>query len=298
MSDAAPPGTGAASRILDRGYRRFEGERGGLRGAVRSVTWQSARAVFGLGRRARAKVFPAVSVVIAYVPAMVFVGLAALLPDELMEDGGIIPDYAGYYGFITAAILLFAAVVAPVVLVDDRTNGMLSLYLSTPLGRGTYLLAKGLAVLGAIALVTVGPPLLLLVAYTLLEVGPGSVGDWAAIFVRIVVAGFAVAAAFTSISLAAASLTTRRSFASVGVVVVVLVSSTIARVLVENAGADDVVLLFSLFEMPFELVQRIYGQPGELPEISTGLVVAANVAWTLLGLAVTAVRYRRLTVTG
>ena len=81
-------------------------------------------------------------------------------------------------------------------------------------------------------------------------------------------------------------------------VVVVLVSSTIARVLVENAGADDVVLLFSLFEMPFELVQRIYGQPGELPEISTGLVVAANVAWTLLGLAVTAVRYRRLTVTG
>jgi ABC-2 type transport system permease protein len=116
-------------------------------------------------------------------------------------------------------------------------------------------------------------------------------------FVRIIVAGFAVAAAFTSISLAAGSLTTRRAFASVGVVVVVLVSTTLANVLVENAETSENVLLVSLFDMPFELVQRIYGEPGELPEISTALVVAANLAWTVLGLVITGVRYRQLTVT-
>jgi ABC-2 type transport system permease protein len=55
--------------------------------------------------------------------------------------------------------------------------------------------------------------------------------------------------------------------------------------------------MLSLFVIPFELVQRIYGEPGELPELSTAAVVAANLAWTVAGLTVTAVRYRRLTVT-
>ena len=62
-------------------------------------------------------------------------------------DPNEIADYASYYGFITAAILLFAGLVAPEVLVGDRRNGMLATYLSTPLHRGTYLVAKAAAVL-------------------------------------------------------------------------------------------------------------------------------------------------------
>jgi hypothetical protein len=151
------------ARILDRGYRRYDGPRRGARGAVASLTRQSALRALGLRRTFWAKVFPLLSAVIAYLPATVFVGIAALFPDELLDPDAVIPGYADYYGFITAAIVVFVALVGPEVLCPDRRDGMLGLYLASPLTRDTYLLAKALAVVPVLAIVTVGPPLLLLV---------------------------------------------------------------------------------------------------------------------------------------
>ena len=74
------------ARIHDRGYRAYEGERSGIPGAVRSVSWHAMRAVLGIGRPARHKIFPAVAAVIAFLPAVVFVGLAALFPVDLLCD--------------------------------------------------------------------------------------------------------------------------------------------------------------------------------------------------------------------
>ena len=284
------------ARILDRGYRRYDGERRGTRGAVSSLSRQSALRALGLRRTFWAKVFPLLSAVIAYLPATVFVGIAALFPDQLLDPDAVIPTYGDYYGFITAAIIVFVALVGPEVLCPDRRDGMLGLYLASPLTRDTYLLAKALAVVPVIAIVTVGPPLLLLVGRTFADAGPDSIADFLGILVRVVASGLAISAAYTAISLAAASLTDRRAVASAGVILLLLVSSVATNVLVE-LGGDERLLLLNLFLLPFELVQRIYGEIGAEPELTTVELVAANVAWTVGASLLVRERYRRLQVT-
>ena len=284
------------ARILDRGYRRYDGERRGARGAVGSLARQSALRALGLRRTFWAKVFPLLSAVIAYLPATVFVGVAALFPDELLDPDAVIPSYGDYYSFITAAIVVFVALVGPEVLCPDRRNGMLGLYLASPLSRDTYLLAKALAVVPVIAIVTVGPPLLLLVGRTFADAGPEGIGDFLLILLRVLGSGLAISAAYTAISLAAASLTDRRAVASAGVILLLLVSSVATNVLVE-LGGDERLLLLNLFLLPFELVQRIYGELGGEPALTTVELVLANVAWTAAAGLLVRERYRRLQVT-
>lgn len=284
------------ARILDRGYRRYDGDRRGVRGAVGSLARQSALRALGLRRTFWAKVFPLLSAVIAYLPATVFVGVAALFPDELLDPETVLPSYGEYYGFITAAIVVFVALVGPEVLCPDRRDGMLGLYLASPLTRDTYLLAKALAVVPVLAIVTVGPPMLLLVGRTFADAGPETVLDFLTILARVVMSGFAISAAYTAISLAAASLTDRRAVASAGVILLLLVSSVATGVLVD-LGASERLLLLNLFLLPFELVQRIYGELGTYPALSTTELLAANLAWTAGAGLLVRERYRRLQVT-
>ncbi|MDP9006701.1 MAG: ABC transporter permease [Actinomycetota bacterium] len=283
------------ARILDRSYRRYEGERRGVAGAVRSLAWHSALRALGLRRSLWAKLLPLLSVGIAYVPAMVFVGIAALLPEQLVDATGLLPGYADYYGFVTAAIVIFVALVGPEVLCPDRRHRTLGLYLASPLTRDTYLAAKVLAVVPVLAMVTLGPPLLLLVGLTFAGAGPAGVGEFLLVLGRIVASGLVISAAYTAVSLAAASLTERRAVASAGVIFVLLVSGVATTTLVLT-GTDPRLLLFNLGLVPFELVQRIFGQVGE-PQLSTVELVVANVAWTLAAGLVVRERYRRLRIT-
>jgi len=282
------------ARILDRGYRRYEGPRRGVAGAVGSLARHSALRALGLRRSFWAKLLPLASVGIAYVPALVFVGIAALLPDQLRQGSDLLPSYAGYYGFITAAIVLFVALVGPEVLCPDRRHRMLGLYLASPLTRDTYLVAKVLAVVPVLALVTLGPPLLLLVGLTFADAGPDSPGAFAADLVRIIVGGLVISAAYTAVSLAVASFTDRRPVASAGVILVLLVSS-VATVALVAGGASERLFLLNLGAVPFELVQRIYGERGEM-DVATVELVLANLAWTLGAAALLRGRYQRLRV--
>jgi ABC-2 type transport system permease protein len=282
------------AHIVERGFQRYEGERAGIGQAIRSVAWQSMRATLGIGRPARHKIFPVIAVAIAYVPAIVFVGLSVLVGDVL--DPNEIADYASYYGFITAAILLFAGLVAPEVLVSDRRNGMLAMYLSTPLHRGTYLAAKAIAVTLTLALVTLGPPLLMLIGYTFDNVGPDGFGNWMIVLLRIFVSSFAVSGALTAISMAASSITDRRAFASIGVVLIALATPAVATALTEGANLSPNWRLIDMFSMPFELVYRVFGERGNFAELSTLNVALVNLVWIVGGLAVVAWRYSRLVI--
>jgi ABC-2 type transport system permease protein len=284
------------ARIHDQGYRRYEGARLGVPGAVRSVALHSVTRALGLRRSARHKVVPIASVAIAYLPAAVFVGVTALIPAHFRDRVDLLPEYPEYYGFISAAILLFVAFVGPEVLCTDRRTGMLGMYLASPLDRNTYLLAKVLAVVPVLALVTIGPPLLLLIGLTIANAGPDGIGDILLLAVRIIVSGLVISASYTALSLAAASITDRRAMASAGLVLFLLATASAASILVEDAGADHRLLLLHLMFLPFELVQRIYGEVGNEPEIGTLSLVCAEAAWTLACSWFVWWRYDRMTV--
>lgn len=290
-----PTWTGEA-RILDQGYRRYDGPRRGSAGAMRAVAKAATQRALGLKRSARFKVVPFLVAVMSYIPAVVFVGAVALLPDEF--EGELPFGYADYYGYITAAIILFVGFVTPEVLCSDRRTGMLGLYLSGPLDRMRYLAAKAAAVTAVLAVVTLGPPLLLLIGFSLADAGPDGVDGTVGTFLRIIAAAAVVTAWYTSLSLAVASLTDRRAFASAGIILTVLVSSAVSNVLGESAGTTNL-YLFDLFGLPFELVRRVYGEravdgPGEL---ATATLAIAALGWVLLFTTVLVVRYRRLAVT-
>lgn len=287
------------ARIIDQGWRAYDGERRGPGGAVRSLAWHSTLRALGLRRTFWAKALPIASVTIAYLPAAVFVGIAALVPDEVRgEIDALNPDYSSYYGFITAAIVLFVAAVGPEVLCPDRRNGVLGLYLASPLTRDTYLLAKVLAVLPVLALVTLGPPLLLLVGYTLTDAGPDGFLGFLEVLLKVTASGIAVSAVYTALSLAASSFTDRRAVASGGIILFLFASHTAIVALVEATELDQRLFLLNLFVLPFELTTRIYGDSNdEALELTTASLVAANLAWVLLCGWVLRWRYQRLRVT-
>ena len=82
------------ARIHDQGYRRYDGPRLGTRHAVRSLARHTFQRILGLRRPARYKILPFLSVIIAYLPAAVFIGVCALAGIRLCR-ARIAPRNAG-----------------------------------------------------------------------------------------------------------------------------------------------------------------------------------------------------------
>lgn len=282
------------ARILDRGYRKFDGQRSGVVGAMRSVAWHTTRSILGLGRGGRHKVFPIIVIVIAFLPALGFLALSILIGDLL--EGELRPEYWEMFGFSFFPSLLFTALIAPEAIVRDRSNGMYSLYLSTPLTRPTYLAAKVTAVVGTMAIVVLGPPVLALLGYTFQSLGPDGLLDWVWVFVRLIVASAIICGVYTAVSLGAASLTNRRAFASVAVILLLLGLSIATNVLVENADIDRHLLLFDPLGLPLGMAPRVFGDSGQrdYEGVSTVVMAVACAAWIAGGAGTVTARYRKL----
>ncbi|NNE10638.1 MAG: ABC transporter permease [Ilumatobacter sp.] len=280
------------AQILDRGYRRFEGERSGVFGAMRSVAWHTIRSILGLGRKARHKIFPVIVLVVSFVPAIAFLAITVLLGEF---GDAVRPEYWEFFGFSFVATIVFVALVAPEAIVRDRRDGMFALYLSTPLSRRSYVAAKVLAVFGTMALIVLGPPVLWLLGYTFQSQGPDGLVNWLGVMAGILVAGLVICTVYTALSLGVSSLTDRRAFASIAVVFVMLGSSIAANVLVEAAGLAQHWLVLDPLTTAFEAAPRIFGErsPDAL-EVDTWLIVVGCVGWTALGAGLLTWRYRKL----
>lgn len=297
------------ARIFDRTYRPYEGPRTGVSGAVRSVMKVTAQRALGLRRPARAKVFPILAVVLAYVPTMIYVGIT-VIGNRLEREGapgkelasGFIPSYAGSYLQIVLAVVVFAAFVAPEVLSTDMRTGMLGIYLSSPLTRTTYLAAKAATTLALISAVTIGPALLLLIGYTTQGFGPSGFLGWISTLARIVGAGLAVSLLYTMLSLAVSALTPRKAAASAAFLAVVVGTAGLVGYLVVAGGQSTRWGLVNLSTLPYEAVFRVFGEPSPIvlggeSELPTGLVFGAYAAWVLGCAAVIVHRYRTVAVT-
>lgn len=280
------------AQILDRGYRKYVGDRSGLRGSVRSLAWHTIRSILGLGRPARHKIFPIIVMVVAFVPALAFLAVAILIGD--LGDG-VRPEYWEFFRFSFTAALLFTALVSPEAIVRDRRDGMYTLYLSTPLTRPTYLVAKVIAVLGTLSIIVIGPALLAFLGYTVQSMGPDGFPAWVGVAVRIAVGGICIGAVYTAVGMAAASLTDRRAFASVAVILVMFGTSIAVSVMVEAAELSTYLRLLDPLSTPLELPARLFGdRTSEFDRIATPLVVIANLVWCAGGAGVVAARYRKL----
>lgn len=295
-----PPTTSALdrgdARILDRGYRRYEGERRGVAASVQSLVVHSVQRAFGLRRTVWAKVLPILSVAVAYVPAIVFVGLVSLYGKDRITTTDL-PTYGQYYRFIVSAIVVFVAFVAPEVLCTDRRTGMLGIYLSSPLTRDTYLLSKAIAIASVLATACLGPPLVMLVAFVLQGNGPSGFGGLLLVLLRVLIAGVCITAFFTSLSIAIASFTNRKAIASASVILLVLLSGAITGSLVNGAGANQALFLFNIVLVPFDLARRIHGERSEsMPDVAAVAVWGAWAAWTVTAALVARWRYQHLEV--
>jgi len=296
MSDAR---IGADARILERGYRRYTGERQGQAHAVRSVIAHTLRRILGLRRPARAKVLPFLAISFAYMPAIVFVGIIALFGrlGGREQARQIIPAYSDYYGFIISAIVLFVAFVAPEALCPDRRSRVLSLYLASPLTRLTYLAAKGVAIAIVLAAVTIGPPLLLLLGLVLQGAGPDGFVDFLRVLIRILESGVLFTLLFTALSFGVASLTDRRAVAAAATLFTLIGSGIATGILVLVLDLPSGFVVFNLIRSATELVIRIHGENSIVTSVPTLVLVVGNATWIAVFAGIAVVRYQRLQVT-
>jgi ABC-2 type transport system permease protein len=282
------------ARLYDLGYRSYDGPRERPARAILTLAEFTARRVLGLGRGGRHKVLPAITLAIAYLPALFSVAFAVLASNVVAED---LVSYGDYMFFIGSALALFAALVAPEALCPDKRTGMLGLYLAGPLDRTRYLVAKGAGVLAVMLLITLGPLLFMLLAFVLAGFGP-SATETPELLARIFAVGIVTALLYAALSMAVSSFTSRRAAAAVGVVLLLFVPATIVQPAIESAGAPKELSLLGSPFAAFELAYRIFGENPEgsdpITELSTWLVAGGVGVAILAGALVCWLRYRRL----
>ena len=282
--------------IYDLGYRNYEGIRLGRRHAIMSLYWYTLRGAFGLGRRTSAKIIPAIITIIAFLPAVVQLGLAALFTEEAEV---ITPE--DYFDFIQVPIALFCAAVAPDVAGRDMRQRTLTLYFSRALRRSDYAIAKAAAFASALLLLTLAPQLVLVVGNGLAGSDiPGYIADNWADFPRTIAAGVVVAAMAAAVSLAIASQTSRRAYATIAVIAWWVVLAIVSNILALGIGGiGEFAIYLSGFDVGFGATQFIFGTtPGPETVDEIGFPVwtyfLAALAYVAGGLALVVRRFEQV----
>ncbi|HEY1918406.1 MAG TPA: hypothetical protein VGH27_22750 [Streptosporangiaceae bacterium] len=212
-----------AGVIYDRGYRNYEGPRLGRPQIIRALCWQSFRSSFGIGRGPKAKIVPIIAFVALCLPSVVNAVAVA-------RGGPAVVDYGTDILALRIVILtIFVAVQAPELVSRDIRSRVLPLYFSRPIHRLDYPLAKLVAfTLACTAMLDV--PLLLLYLGNIVSAGGGS-SVW--LQTRELAGGLAVgllwAVLVAAISLALASLSGRRAYATGIVAIFFFLTFTLAQ---------------------------------------------------------------------
>lgn len=262
------------ARLHSVGYRPYEGERAGTFAAILAIAWDTARRALGLKRKARHKIAPGLAIFIAFVPAVVFVGVNALLGQAADIRSG--PSYSEYFGVVLSALLLFAAVSAPEAICSDRMSDALSTFRTTILTKFTWLVGRVAGVTGLMLVVTLGPVLFLLLAYTLLDNGPDGFGDWILSFARIIVSSAFMSLLYALVASAVSMASNRRAIAA-GIIVALLIVTPVLEGLTDNPN----IIFIEPTLVGLETVLLIWGEALQ-SGASTSTVLAAAALWVLV----------------
>ena len=223
--------TGSEGQVFDLGYRHYDGPREGRGRARKALFVNGIRTCFGLGRGSWAKVLPILFLVAVMAPAAVLAVMVGLL-GEVLVDVLDLPGPQDYYLIVSPILLIFAAIIAPELVCPDRRDGVINLYLVRPLSSSDYVLSRWLAFF-VVSLVFIYAGQVLLLAGLILgsEDQMGYLRENWLHIPRFLAAGLAIAGVTTTIPLAAASLTTRRAYASLAVIALFFVSTIIVGIL-------------------------------------------------------------------
>ncbi|HEY5639806.1 MAG TPA: hypothetical protein VIW01_07115 [Dehalococcoidia bacterium] len=241
----------AAGTIYDIGYQRYEGVRLGRRHAIWALYVHSLRSVFGIGRSLSSKVGPMGLGVIAFLPAVIQVGVAAIAPADVE-----ITRPEEYYELIEIVLAVFCAVVAPELVGRDQRTHTLSLYFSRALRRQDYAIAKFGALTTGMLAITAAPQLMMFVGNGLAADNffdylqdewtdlPSILGS--AVMLSSLVAG---------IGLVIAAQVPGRAYSTVGIIAAFVLTSIIAGSVFEVADKD--VGRYALLLSPFHLARGL-----------------------------------------
>jgi ABC-2 type transport system permease protein len=291
--------SGAGGAVYDRGYRPYDGARGGRRASPGALVRASIRRALGLRRSWRQKLAPFALLAIVTVPAIINVGIGYVTRDQAVDRIEII-TYREYVG-VSAALLLFVAIVAPDVMCPDRRHHVLPLMFSRPLTGRDYVAAK-LAAIGAILFLFSFLPQVLLFVGNML-VSDGALDYFSGhldVLWKVPVAVALLAAYYAVVGVAIASLTDRRIIAGASIIGLFLVTSISSGVIVGDGrpGEGSAGALVNVLALPLYLRDLIFlGQierDSPLGGVEYGglMAVGVYVLVLLLGVGVLLRRYR------
>jgi ABC-2 type transport system permease protein len=279
----------ARGAVYDRGYRPYDGPRGGRRAAVLALWKASVRRAIGLRRTWRQKVLPFGLLAVVCIPAAVNVGIGYATRNSPLEGFSFF-TYREYVG-VSSSLLLFVAVCAPDVICPDRRQRVLPVIFARPLTGSDYVLAK-LAAIGSIVFAfSFLPQVLLFVGQTLVS-KDGSlayVRDNAEVLWQVPVSVAVLAVYYAALSLAIASLTPRRVVAGAAIFGVTIISSIVAVILEEADALGGRGTLFNVLALPLEVRDLIFlgriHEESDLAGVAGGGTLALVAYLLVLGLS-------------
>lgn len=254
-----------AGAVYDRGYRPYEGERGGRTAARAALFRASVRRALGLRRPWRQKVASSVLLGIAVVPAIVNVGVSYLTRDTI----GSVIDFITYreYVGVSNALLVFVALTAPDIMCPDRRQRVLPLLFARPLTGIDYVVAKVGAMFAILFAFSFLPQVVLFLGQMLVS-DDGALAyarDNAEVLWQVPIAVGLLSIFYASIGVAVASLTSRRIIAGASIIGLFLVTSIVAGVLVgpyEESGVylgdPSAAALLDLLTLPLVLRDLVF----------------------------------------
>ncbi|MDQ7908691.1 ABC transporter permease [Phytohabitans sp. ZYX-F-186] len=281
----------AAGVIHDIGYQRYAGPRLGRGYVFTSLYVHSLRTAFGLGRSAKAKIFPWFVLGVVFLTGVILAAVRTQVP-----DAGV--TYTAFVDMMAWLVVFFVAVVAPELVSRDLRAGVLPLYFSRPLRRSDYPYAKLAALATAVWLLLGAPQIVmfLIAAFSVDnmsqfwtevgDVGPGLF--YAALW----------AAVFAGIGLLIASLTGKRAFAAGGIVAVFLMTTPVVGVLsvMPSQTMNELALLFSPSSLVFGVGVWLFGSPDGNDNIGPfgPLYLAVTIGLVAGCVALLQARYRKV----
>jgi ABC-2 type transport system permease protein len=285
--------------VYDRGYRPYDGPRGRRGAATFALYKASIRRALGIRRSWRQKFAPFVLLGVVTVPAVVNVGIGYVTRDRLQDKLEII-TYRNYVG-VSAALLLFVALVAPDVMCPDRRQRVLPLMFARPLTGFDYVIAK----VGAIGSIVFAFSFL---PQVVLFIGNMLVSDSAShyftghldVLWQVPIAVIILAMYYAVIGVAIGSLTDRRIVAGAGVIGLLLITSISSGIIVGDVqpGNGSPAALINVLSLPLYLRDLVFlghiDPDSPLTGVGHGgvLAIALYLAVLFLGSGVLLYRYR------